>query len=101
MLDSLNESKNNCKAIVIDDKHNYSSQLSNQSKNKIGTTECRAIVPYKEADCLTQSPQDNNQVVDVTEDNNSSIFHLPGKSVSDASKRFFAPYQIVDSFNKS
>ena len=86
MLDSFIESKNNCRAIVIYDKHKYSSQLSNQSKNKTGTTECTAIVPYKETDSLTQIPRGNNQVVDVTEDSNSSKFRLPGESVSDDSK---------------
>ena len=86
MLDSFNESTNKCSAIVIYDKQKYSSQLSNQPKNKTSRTECAAIVPYKAEDSLTQNPQDNIQVVDVTEDNNSSIFCLPGESVPDASE---------------
>ena len=56
LLDSFSESKNNCRAIVIYDKYKPSSQLSNQSKDKIIATKCTAIVPYKEADSLTQSP---------------------------------------------
>ena len=62
--------------------------------------ECTAIIPYKEADCLTQIPWDNNQVVDVIAHNNSSIFRLPGESVSDASKRCFVPYQIFGSVHE-
>ena len=36
----------------------------------------------------------------TTEDSNSSIFRLPGESVSDESKRCFAPSQIFDLFKK-
>ena len=100
LLDSFNESENNCRAIVIYDTHKCSSQLSNQSKDRILATKYTAIVPYKEADSLTQSPWENDQIVYVTEDNNSSIFRLPGESVPDASKRCFAPFQIFDSFEK-
>ena len=46
----------NQKAIVIYDKHKCSFQLSNQSKDRIIATDCTAIVSYKEADSLTQSP---------------------------------------------
>ena len=49
--------------------------------------ECTALVPYKEADSLTKILQENNRVVDVIEDGNSSIFCLPGESVSAALKR--------------
>ena len=68
LLDLLNESKNNCRAIVIYHKQKYSSQLSNHYKDKISTTGCTAIVPYKEADIITKISQDNNKVADVIED---------------------------------
>ena len=37
-----------------------------------------------QADSLIKIPKDNNQFVDVIEDENASIFHLPRESISDA-----------------
>ena len=88
-------------AIILYDKLKNSSQLSNHSKDIINTSKCTVKVQCKEADSLTKTPQENNQVVDVTEDRNSSICRLSRESVSDALKKCFAPFQIFDSFEKS
>ena len=74
--------------------------FSKKCIGKISTTECTALVSYKEADSLTKISQYKNKVVDVIEDSNSSTFLLPGESVSDASKRCFAPFEIFGSFDK-